>query len=219
MKNRDVSIKKNKALLQSDSNIAIVVLAAGEASRMGSPKQLLSWGEGSLITHVVQQALCTSSSEVIVVLGAHFEAVHHTISDFPITILHNQNWQAGLSESIACAAQYLLKENKAYQGALFLLADQPLVSSEYINMMIEKFKPHQKCILTSTYTDGKKGVPVLFDACYFKGLIELSAHNGAHHFIKNQELFVQSINMPFENLDIDTKQDYITLYQRYFGSK
>ena len=71
------------------SNIAIVILAAGASKRMGSPKQLLKWGNESLLTHAINKALNVKNSEVIVVLGANHGSIQKEIEQFPITILKN----------------------------------------------------------------------------------------------------------------------------------
>ena len=49
--------------------ISIIVLAAGESSRMGQPKQLLPWEGTTLLQYQIEQAGLTSAGEVIVVLG------------------------------------------------------------------------------------------------------------------------------------------------------
>ncbi|MDP2058234.1 MAG: NTP transferase domain-containing protein, partial [Flavobacteriaceae bacterium] len=67
--------KKNK--------IISVILAAGEAKRMGKTKQLLPWGKQTLIEHAIHQHLLANVSAVYVVLGADSENIKNTFKNLP----------------------------------------------------------------------------------------------------------------------------------------
>lgn len=198
------------------SNIAIVILAAGASSRMGSPKQLLNWGDDSLIRHAIHTALELQYTEVIVVLGANYDLIETKIKDLPITILKNEYWNLGLGKSIACAADYVLKSKPKTQGLLITLADQPLIDSSFLNTIIQGFLPRENQIIATSYNDDKKGVPVLFDAIYFKKLSELSHDNGAKELLKAHESLVKTLKPPVKNVDLDSKEDYENLLKANF---
>ncbi|PKP39963.1 MAG: hypothetical protein CVT96_11180, partial [Bacteroidetes bacterium HGW-Bacteroidetes-13] len=83
------------------NQIISVILAAGEAKRMGKTKQLLPWGKHTLIEHAIEQHLKSKVSEVYVVLGADAENIKNTIEKLPIQLLENPDWQLGLGSSIA----------------------------------------------------------------------------------------------------------------------
>ena len=55
-------------MADSKSNIPIVILAAGASNRMGEPKQLLKWGDSTLINHAINVARKTEVTDIIVVL-------------------------------------------------------------------------------------------------------------------------------------------------------
>lgn len=201
------------------SNIAIVILAAGASKRMGTPKQLLKWGNESLLSHAITKALHVQASEVIVVLGANHGSIEKEIKQFPITILKNKNWEEGLGKSIACAAKYVKESKPEINALLITLADQPLIDSVFLDNIIHKFSQSQNQIIATAYENGKNGVPVLFDSCYFEELSKLSDDNGAKHLLKKYEFSVKSLELQQEYLDIDSKEDYEFLYNLKFGSK
>ena len=61
-------------MLKKTPNIAVVVLAAGASRRMGTPKQLLSWGNDTLLKHAIKTAENSKANKVIVVLGANYKS-------------------------------------------------------------------------------------------------------------------------------------------------
>jgi len=206
-------------LSKSTPNIAIVVLAAGASARMGEPKQLLSWKKGTLITHSVETVLQVSSKNVLVVLGAHYELISVKINDYPITILNNEAWREGLGKSIAYATDFLTKSNEDIEAVLFVLADQPFITVNYLNNMIDSFVPKKKSIVATSYDDKKIGVPVLFDKVYFKELMHLRDDNGAKHILRQNESYVKALIPPNKNVDLDTKDDYNTFLSQNFEFK
>jgi molybdenum cofactor cytidylyltransferase len=201
------------------SNIAIVILAAGASKRMGTPKQLLKWGEESLLGHSISKALKVEASEVIVVLGANYKSIEKEIKQFPLTILKNENWGEGLGKSIACATKYILELKPKISGLLIVLADQPFIDTDFLNNIIQKFSQNQNQIIATAYENGKNGVPVLFDSCYFDELCNISDDNGAKHLLNKYQSFVISLQFQHQNLDIDSKADYEILYDLKFGYK
>ena len=190
------------------SNITLVILAAGASSRMGSPKQLLPWGNGSLITHAVKNALKTKANEVIVVLGANYDTIFHEINHFPITVVFNEEWELGLGRSIASAIDYINEQLEKPNGVLITLADQPLISTHYLNELISNFKINSNQILATSYQGNKYGVPVLFDSCYFSQLSQLNDDFGAKLILDANKSSVKVFNPPVKNVDLDSKEDY-----------
>lgn len=195
-------------MLSQTPNIAIAILAAGASRRMGSPKQLLKWGNASLIQHTINTAKSTFVKEVIVVLGANKEAIASEIDKNLITVIINSEWELGLGKSIACVAKHLLNSKETFDGLLIVLADQPFVTPSFLDQMIRQFNPDSKQMLVTSYNGKKRGVPALFDKVYFQEIAELSGDDGAKSILKNYKEFVRSIKPSFNNLDIDTKEDY-----------
>ena len=193
-------------------NIALVVLAAGASSRMGSPKQLLKWGNTTLVEYAINTAKATSANKVFVVLGAHQNRIAKVIQHHSVSILNNKKWEDGLGTSIACASEFILNSNENskenFDGILIMLADQPFVSSDFLNRLIGNFILDTKSIIATSYGKNKYGVPSLFDASYLKELSNLNTDFGARELLKKHKNSIKTVLPDFENLDIDTKEDY-----------
>lgn len=193
--------------------VAIIILAAGASKRMGTPKQALPWGNTSLIGHAVQTALKVHATEVAVVLGAHYSYLNSEIKQYRITILNNKDWEMGLGSSIARGVRYLTNIESNVDGVLILLADQPFISSDFLESMILNFEPNKNQIITTLYEEGNQGVPVLFDTLYFDELLQLQDDSGAKHLLKKYKSQVKALIPSIKNVDLDTKEEY-QIYRR-----
>ena len=195
------------------SNIAIIIPAAGASRRMGAPKQLLPWGKTTLLGHAVTQALRSDAEEAFVVLGAHETLIKKEMAQHPVTVLKNENWEAGLGTSIACGVQHLLKINPAVNGVLIMLADQPLIDYQYLNTLISNFQSHQNKIIATSY--GKRaGVPAVFGKPYFKVLSGLEDDHGAKYLMEKHSHHVIALDAGKKLTDIDTLEDYRELHHK-----
>ena len=189
-------------------NIAIVVLAAGGSKRMGTAKQALPWGNSTLIEHVIQMAIKTPANEVLVVLGANSELVSTSIKQYAISILQNENWELGLGTSISKAINHILYSKPELNGVLFILADQPFITSDYLKTMIQNFESNNNRIIASSYSEGDYGVPVLFSSIYFSELSELKGDHGAKDVLRKYKSQIVVLAPPNINVDLDTQADY-----------
>jgi molybdenum cofactor cytidylyltransferase len=136
-----------------------IVLAAGASSRFGRPKQLLEWKGQPFLRHVVKQALDAGISPVIAMLGSSAEEIRNALSDLPVRIVINREWESGLSSSIRKGIASLPQETGA---VLFMQADQPQTPVQLIHRLIEA---HHKTLspIIAPLIDGQRGIPVLFD--------------------------------------------------------
>lgn len=203
-------------MMESPSHIAIVVLAAGASKRMGSPKQLLKWGDGTLIGNAIETVSKLASNELIVVLGAHYELIKNVIQTSPVTILNNENWEKGLGSTIAFAVEYLQNSKSNVDGVLITLCDQPLITADFLNLFISKFQSGKNQILATSYGNDKQGVPVLFDKVYFNDLEKLNSDEGAKEILKKYSSHMEALTPPMDNKDLDTSEEYTALYQSHF---
>lgn len=198
------------------SNITIVILAAGASTRMGSPKQLLKWGNTTLLGNTIEKAKNTSAKEVVVVLGANYQLVNHSIKQSKVTILNNKNWRKGLGSSIAFAIDYILQTNTETNGVLIMLADQPFIEVDFLESIINQFQKGEKPILATAYNNNKLGVPAIFDSIFFKELLKLTGDKGAKDILIKYKSNIKVLIPPIKNVDLDFKEDYLIFKKTYF---
>lgn len=198
------------------ANIPIILLAAGGSSRMGKPKQLLPWNSQTLIEHQIQTLLKTGNP-VNVVLGSHSNHIIPVIEKFKINIIINKNWEKGMGSSIAIGVSGLTNKLPDAEGVLFTLLDQPLVTVEYLRKMLDVFQPGKQQIVVSVSDAGWKGVPALFDKCYFDELQSLDGEQGAKIVMKSHAQNVKQVECGNLLEDMDTPEKYQQLLDRKKG--
>ena len=186
-----------------------MVLAAGASTRMGEPKQLLPWKSTTLLNHCLNEVVQAKVHQTFVVLGAYHQKIQATINQTDIQCIVNKNWKTGMGSSIALAAQAL--KNKDIDGLLIVLADQPFVKTNYLDIILKEFRPKNKQIIATDYTN-TIGVPVIFDKHYFEELSLLKEKQGAKKLIHQYTQNVIKIIPDFKHQDIDTPEVYRQLY-------
>lgn len=199
-------------MLNKTSNIAVIILAAGASSRMGTPKQLLKWKNTTLLGHALKTAKGLNQSKIVVILGANFELIKAKVNLDKCEILKNKNWEEGLGKSIVTGVSHILRNDINIDGVLVMLADQPLVDGSYLNTMIIEYREGPFQIIATSYKNGKQGVPVLFDKAYFEELSQLNDDKGAKEILRKYAENVTIIDAPHDVSDIDTLKDYEALY-------
>ncbi|HZT41860.1 MAG TPA: nucleotidyltransferase family protein [Chthonomonadaceae bacterium] len=193
-------------------NIAAIILAAGASERMGQPKQLLPYGGHSLLRHTVETALASCCRPVIVVLGAHAEAIKPEVEDAGVTVVINEAWKEGMSASIRAGLSAVQPRRQATDGALFLLCDQPLVTASLLDRLVTAFRVTGQPIAACDY-DGVPGVPALFARSLFPELEALHGAEGAKQVLRRHRSRIACLPFPEGRFDIDTPQDFQALQQ------
>ena len=196
---------------------AILIMAAGAATRMKTPKQLLPWGTKTLVENAITEAQNSLADSVHLVLGANAVLIKKQIFENDLNFLENPHWNLGLGDSIAFGVREVLKKEVDLTSILIMLADQPLINSDYLNKLIKASGHYEKGIIASLYGE-KKGVPALFSKDYFPALSQLTGEHGAKYILNNNTKDICSIECKNLITDIDTPEDYQHLYLAHFGT-
>ncbi|ODG98773.1 4-diphosphocytidyl-2C-methyl-D-erythritol synthase [Nostoc sp. KVJ20] len=189
------------------SDVGIIILAAGASTRMGTPKQLLRYGEQSLIGHIVQVAIASVCHPIIVVLGAYSELIKPEINSEQVYVMENPLFGEGISSSIRVGIEALNLIKKEAKAVVLMVCDQPFISPQLINQLVEVHETTLKPIVASQYAN-TLGVPALFNRTLFAKLTRLSGTDGARQIIKKSLGEVLAIPFPEGVFDLDTPDDY-----------
>jgi molybdenum cofactor cytidylyltransferase len=182
---------------------------------MGKPKQLLMVEGLCMLDHAIQAALEAGIAAPIVVLGAHAKEIerYSTLLN-NCTIIYNHEHHLGQSTSLQSGVRAALPQSTAY---LFLLADQPLVDSTLLTLLIHTFTTTKADIVYPEY-GGQRGNPVIISAGLRKRLLAASGDTGARFLFSDDSLKIVSVPVPTKAVitDIDTPEEYQKLLRNNY---
>ncbi len=183
-----------------------IVLAAGQALRMGLIKQLMQWGGQPLIRHVVKEVLASNFDLVKVVLGAYATEIEPHLADLDVKIIYNPDYRLGQSSSIKKGLEDVRPD---LLGAAFILADQPLMERQTYNQLITVFKAKKPGILVPTYQN-QAGNPVFFQRSFFKELLKIQGDTGGREIIRRypEQVYRLAVDNSGILFDLDQPADY-----------
>jgi molybdenum cofactor cytidylyltransferase len=195
--------------------ISGILLAAGESSRMqGAFKPLLKWGKRTVIGECVHQMRNSQLAEIFVVLGHREMEIRQTLAGSGVQYAINEDYRRGMLSSIKTGLA-LLSPNE--DAALIALVDQPMITKEIINTLIDDFAASGKGVALPTY-EGKRGHPVIIAAKYFDDIMRLDEDSpeGLRQYIDGRrgDTLEVPVSTPAVIEDIDLPEDYERLSKR-----
>ena len=191
--------------------LSILILAAGNSSRLRSPKQLIEFEGQTLIERITETAL-SISGEVLIVLGGNSELILPKLERFNnvISTIYNPDWKEGMGTSIRIGVEKLAENSDLI---IILLSDQPFISKVLLQNMLQIYAKTQNSIVSCVYSN-TLGVPILFDKSVFPELLKLNGDKGAKSFLHLYKDRISTIDFPEGIVDIDTLEDVENL-KRY----
>jgi molybdenum cofactor cytidylyltransferase len=184
--------------------LAGIVLAAGSSSRMGVPKQLLTWGGEPLVRRAARLGIEAGFDPLVVVVGAYADEVSQALAGLDLRVVINERWAEGQSGSVKAGLAGL---NRPVGGAIFLLADQPFLTLDLLGAIRRK---HAQTLAPAVVprVAGRRANPVLFDRRTFADLASLQGDSGGRQVLS--QWAVEWLEWPDERimLDIDDPEGY-----------
>jgi molybdenum cofactor cytidylyltransferase len=189
--------------LQTDRFISGLVLGAGGSSRLGRPKQLLPYGDDTLLGHVLDVARACAFDQTVVAIGGAADEVRATVDLRGAEVVVNHAYGAGCASSIATALRAI---DPRCDVLLLLLGDQPGVTPGAVAALLAGIAdaPLGVC----RYDDGR-GHPIAFARRTFDELADLHGDKGVWRLLDGygDEVAEVPIAGPIP-LDVDTEEDY-----------
>lgn len=183
-----------------------IILAAGSSRRMGTQKLLLPFGETTMIETVVDHVLSSKIEHVMVVLGPDPETVEAVLAQKDVSFCHNPDHEEGMLSSVICGFRALPEQAET---ALIYLGDQPNISAEVTNAVLEAYADELYGIVIPVFNH-RRGHPLLVDMKYRREIETLDLEQGLralrHHF--PEDVLEVEVDEPGILVDIDTREDY-----------
>ncbi len=192
------------------NQLSALILAAGSSSRLGQPKQLLSYQGSTLISNAIRNAL-NINVDCTVVLGAHNEIIQKEMEHTPVSVSINTNWEEGIGNSLAFGMKQLLIEQPNLENILILLCDQIHITSHLL-LKIKEAHFDSNNLITACKYGNSYGVPAIFNKALFPELLSLESDRGAKRIIAKHLERTTFIDFGKGNIDIDSEEDlkYLT---------
>jgi molybdenum cofactor cytidylyltransferase len=187
----------------SSNSLYAVVLAAGQASRYGSTKQLALFDGESLIARAVRSAERICGPQSLLVTGNDWQNVASACEPLHGFMLHNPHYRDGMATSLK---QGIRSIRDVADGVLLMLADQPLVNIEHLQALVDAWQASPNSICASGYAN-TQGPPVIFPERLFADLMGLQGDRGARAVIDANSDQVNTIQCEDAAIDIDTPDD------------
>lgn len=190
-----------------------VVLAAGESRRMGRPKMLLPWGDGTVLEAVVRTLLAAGVRRTAVVLGhraaEHRSALRSLARDGRVMLVENPRYPEGMLTSAQCGAAALLREEARGEPAaavLIALGDQPQITPG----LVARLTAGHRGGLTVPAFGGRRGHPLCVDRRFLPDLLALPPAEGLRGLFRRHPEAVAPVAVDSDEIlrDIDTPAAY-----------
>jgi CTP:molybdopterin cytidylyltransferase MocA len=193
--------------------LAILILAAGEGSRLGGyPKALLRKDRETLLGRFIRSIQGFEPTETKVVTGYYSDQIESEIQSIqksirnPITSIRNPNPEAGQSSSVRLGLESLQSN---YDVLLIALCDQPNVGAQEIDLLLEQFNQRaadQEIVLP--IVNGQRGNPVLFSRELIQRVLAIPGLVCRSHMDQHPELVKAFDTGNFAYvMDVDTQED------------
>jgi molybdenum cofactor cytidylyltransferase len=190
----------------TDPFVTGLVLGAGGSRRLGGPKQLLPFREGTLLGHVVGIARSCPFEQLIVALGGSASDIRAAVDLTGADVIVNDAYGEGCSSSIAAALDIV---DSRCAVLVLMLGDQPGVTAQTVRALLagRADAPLAVC----RYDDGR-GHPIAFSRRVFGHLAYLHGDKGVWRLLDERAGDVAEVAVPGRiPLDVDTSEDYRVL--------
>lgn len=194
-----------------------LLLAAGGSRRMGRPKQLLEWRGQSLARRATEALVASRCERVVVVLGAHAEAVKASLAGLPIEFVNHPGWRQGVGTSIRAGTTAIEVTDTAdtnganrFDAIVVALIDQPHVDAALHDALVAGIEAGHA--LAACNYAGILGAPAAFGREHFRSLRGLSGDRGAQAILRAHPETVWQVPFPAGAVDVDTQETYERLH-------
>lgn len=173
-------------------------MAAGNSTRFGSNKLLCNIQGKPMVQYAMEKILKAPFEERVIV--TQYKEVEKLAEAMGIPQVRNENPEKGISHSIRLG----LQAEAQMDGWMFLVCDQPWISTDTIKRLLEKYREEEKGIGAVRWKD-KIGNPVIFSKKYRKELEQLAGDRGGKKILLSHiedVLFVETDEKELEDLDI-----------------
>jgi molybdenum cofactor cytidylyltransferase len=191
----------------SQDDVAALILAAGESSRMGQDKALLEYRGKTFLAAIIDHLREAQIREIAVVLGHHAELIQAAVDLSGVRVVLNPDYKRGQTSSLQ--AGLAAWDAAGPRAVLLCLVDHPAVGPDVIRCILEYFRKFPAPVTIPVFR-GKRGHPVLLGQELFAELMSLPPQEGANTVIRNYGARTKLVEVDGDSIlaDIDDPEAY-----------
>ncbi len=186
-----------------------IILAAGDSVRMGYPKALLPIGNGTFLTHILDELISLDLGDCLVVLGRDAPLIRPWIREHQARILINPNPDRGQLSSIQMGLANL---ELTAPGCLVWPVDHPTVTGSLVRRLLDLFWRTGAPLVLPVFNN-RRGHPAIFGRKVFQELLDTPAEQGAKAVVAHHQSTAALLETTEAAIveDVDTPDDYLKL--------
>jgi molybdenum cofactor cytidylyltransferase len=195
--------------MSSGTHTAGIILAAGTSVRFGQPKQLIKIRGTCLVERVLDAAFKSRLELVVLVLGHEYQSILQALGTKgrhpQLEVVINHKYHEGQSSSLKAGLESV---RKTFSSIMYLLADQPMINSKTINLLLDQFHDSEREICVPVF-EGQRGNPTIFKRPIYKEIMMIDGDIGARNIIGKEadRVLYAKIKDPLCFFDIDSQED------------
>jgi len=200
------------------STVSAILLAAGESRRMGGINKLMRAVDGEpLLRRTVRTLLASRLVELVVVLGHQAEEARVLLQGLDVRTVYNADYREGQMSSVHCGLAALARP---CDGVMVCLCDQPLLTAQDIDFLIDAYVQRGGSIIVPTY-QGQRGNPIVLAYAHRAEILGGGRNLGCKRLIERNPELVTTVEMDNDHVvfDLDTPEDYAQLQQRLMDTQ
>lgn len=187
------------------------MLAAGGATRFGSPKAIAVLDGRPLLEHVLDVAAAARLEPVVVVLGEAAHQIEAVVAWREERRVRNPDPARGLSSSLRIGIEAVAALQPAVDAVVILLGDQPRVRSDVVAALLAR-RPHtDRQIVAPRYARDGGSNPIVVDRSAFDLAADSVGDRGLGPLIASRPDLVELVEIAGSNPDVDTPADLADL--------
>lgn len=208
------SVRASNPVYELQRAIGAIVLAAGQASRMGEPKVLLPWTKHhTIIEHIIHQLNRARIDQVNVITGWYAGEVKKQAKRMGAKPVHNRAYKTGEMVSSLKAGLRAMPDH--ISAVLIVLGDQPRLQPKVIYDILTAYAEGKGDLIAPSYKM-RRGHPILIDRKYWAEFLNLRNYQQPREVINAHAEDITYITVSNDSIlrDVDTPEDYVAERKR-----
>ncbi len=201
------AVQSDQPVREVHSRVTAVVLAAGQSSRMGRVKQLLPWGDTTVLGQTIRNLQETAVYDILVISGHEANKVEKVALHEGVHAIRNTQYaQDEMISSLQTAVRQL---PEWVTVVLVILADQPMVLPKVVDQLLFAYWQGKGSLIAPVF-DGRRGNPVIIGRDHFAELLALTPNEAPRTLLQRHpaDLHLVPVSSAAVLHDLDSPEDY-----------